>query len=50
MDSIIPSTFHKVLLVVDDGAVRDMMTGTLERKGFKVSMDSYMSAMRTSAA
>jgi len=30
------STSHKVLLVDDDGAVRDMMTATLEHKGFKV--------------
>jgi CheY-like chemotaxis protein len=27
---------HKVLLVDDDGAVRDMMTVTLEHKGFDV--------------
>src|SRR5580700_1330330 len=27
---------HKVLLVDDDDAVRDMMTTTLERKGFEV--------------
>jgi len=30
------STSHKVLLVDDDAAVRDMMTATLEHKGFKV--------------
>jgi len=27
---------HKVLLVDDDDAIRDMMTATLERKGFEV--------------
>jgi DNA-binding response OmpR family regulator len=31
-----PSISHKVLLVDDDDAVRDMMTTTLERKGFEV--------------
>lgn len=31
-----PSICHKVLLVDDDDAVRDMMTATLEHKGFKV--------------
>ena len=36
MDSIIPSTLHKVLLVDDDSAVRNMMALTLEHKGFKV--------------
>jgi len=30
------STSHKVLLVDDDAAVRDMMTATLEHKGFRV--------------
>ena len=36
MDPTSSSTFHKMLLVDDDAAVRDMMTATLERKGFKV--------------
>jgi DNA-binding NtrC family response regulator len=36
MDPISPSTLHKVLLVDDDAAVRDMMTSTLQHKGFKV--------------
>src|SRR5579862_8028206 len=36
MDPISPSALHKVLLVDDDAAVRDMMTATLEHKGFKV--------------
>ena len=31
-----PPISHKVLLVDDDDAVRDMMTTTLERKGFEV--------------
>jgi len=31
-----PSVAHKVLLVDDDNAVRDMMTMTLEHKGFEV--------------
>jgi len=36
MGSMIPSTLHKVLLVDDDSAVRNMMELTLEYKGFKV--------------
>jgi DNA-binding response OmpR family regulator len=36
MDPISPSTLHKVLLVDDDAAVRNMMALTLEHKGFKV--------------
>ena len=36
MDPIITSALHKVLLVDDDDAVRDMMTATLEHKGFTV--------------
>src|SRR6266700_6754591 len=31
-----PTAKHRVLLVDDDDAVRDMMTATLERKGFGV--------------
>src|SRR5439155_15890334 len=31
-----PNARHRVLLVDDDDAVRDMMTATLERKGFGV--------------
>jgi len=36
MDPISPSTLHRVLLVDDDAAVRDMMNATLEHKGFEV--------------
>ncbi len=36
MGPISPSTLHKVLLVDDDAAVRDMMYATLEHKGFEV--------------
>jgi len=36
MDPINPSTLHKVLLVDDDAAVRDMMTATLDHTGFQV--------------
>jgi DNA-binding response OmpR family regulator len=36
MDPISPSTLHKVLLVDDDAAVRDMMTATLDHTGFQV--------------
>ena len=31
-----PTARHRVLLVADDDAVRDMMTATLERRGFGV--------------
>ena len=38
---------HKILLVDDDDAVRDMMTVTLEHKGFKViSAASVTDALR----
>ncbi|MFZ1998816.1 MAG: response regulator [Candidatus Sulfotelmatobacter sp.] len=36
MTSLEKPTAHKVLLVDDDNAVREMMTATLEHKGFEV--------------
>jgi DNA-binding response OmpR family regulator len=36
MNPVSPSTLHKVLLVDDDAAVRDMMTATLAHTGFQV--------------
>ena len=36
MDPAEPRVVHRVLLVDDDAAVRDMMTQGLKRKGFEV--------------